>query len=139
MNWRHGWITPPRFSGGVTYLKWSALTNSCTPYKPSQDCCVTATYKTLSEFLWQRRRPRIAMHKLLLPRSEGGAKLPNLRVYNLSCLLRVCMDWITQSSKYTNHELETHLASPYSLPALLHCKLRSIPAHLQQNLLICDT
>lgn len=31
------------------------------------------------------------------------------------------------------------MASPYSLPALLHCKLQNIPSHLQHNLLIQDT
>lgn len=100
---------------------------------------VQSLQRTLSKFLWQGRRPRISVHKLFLPRSEGGANLPNIRVYNLSCLLRICLDWILQTSRYSNFDLEAQMVTLYCLPALLHSKLRSIPPHLQHNLLIRDT
>lgn len=99
---------------------------------------VQSLQRTLSKFLWQRQRRRISVQKLFLPRSEGGANLPNIRVYNLSCLLRVCLDWILQTSQYSNFDLEAQMVTPYCLPALLHSKLRSIPPHLQHNLLIRD-
>lgn len=95
--------------------------------------------KALSHFLWQRRHPRISLNKLVLPRSEGGASLPNIRVYNLSCLLEICLDRILQTSRYSNYDPEAQLATPYCLPAVLHCKLWSIPPHLRQNLLLRDT
>lgn len=73
------------------------------------------------------------------PEERGGANLPIIRVYNLSCLLRICLDWISNTSRYSNHELESQLAAPYGLPPLLHCKLWSTPPHLRQNLLFRDT
>lgn len=100
---------------------------------------VQRIHKALSNFLWHKRRPQISLLKLYLPRREGGANLPNLRLYNLFSLLRVCLDWLLQSSKYSNYDLTSQMTSPFSLPALLHCGLRSLPLNLKHNLLIRDT
>lgn len=93
----------------------------------------------ISKFLWRNRQPRIAFTKLYLPRREGGISLPNVRTYNLACLLRISLDWVAQTSRYSNFPLETEMVHPYSLVALLHCKWKSIPLPLQHNLLLQDT
>lgn len=95
--------------------------------------------KVLSYFLLQSWCPHIALNKLVLLRSEGGANLPNIRAYHLSCLLRIYLDCIAHTSRYTNYDVKSHLATPYCLSALLHCKLWSIPPHLCQKLLLRDT
>lgn len=95
--------------------------------------------EAISKFLWRNKRPRIAFTKLYLPRREGGISLPNVRIYNLACLLRISLDWVAQTSRYSNFYLETAMVYPYSLVALLHCKWKSIPPPLQHNLLLRDT
>lgn len=100
---------------------------------------VQIIHKALSNFLCHKRCPRISLLKLCLSRSELGANLPNLRLYNLSCLMRVCLDWLLQSSKYSNYDLEFQMTSPLSLPDLLHCNLIFLPLNLKPNLLIRDT
>lgn len=95
--------------------------------------------KAISKFIWQNKRPRIAFTKLHLPRQEGGINPPNVRLYNLACLLWIGLDWIAQSSHYSNYSLEPLMAHPYTLVALLHCKWKSIPVPFQHNLLLRDT
>lgn len=95
--------------------------------------------KAISKFLWRNKRPRIALAKLYLPRREGGISLPNIRTYNLSCLLRISLDWISQLSRCSNYSMEASMAQPYSLVALLHCRWKSIPPPIQHNLLLRDT
>lgn len=86
--------------------------------------------------LWHTGKPRIAMSKLYLPKERGrGANFPNIRVYNLSCLLRTGLDWILQVSKYINYYLVSALVHPYNLSALLHSYLKSIPDPIKHNLL----
>lgn len=36
----------------------------------------------LTHFLWQRKRAKIALSKLWLPKSEGGLNLSNIKIYN---------------------------------------------------------
>lgn len=76
---------------------------------------------------------------MYLPRGEGGINLPNVRFYNLSCLFRIALDWVSQSSHYPNHELESQMSDPFSLKALLHTKWKAMPPHLQHNILLRDT
>lgn len=72
--------------------------------------------------------------KLYLPRREGGIiSLSNVGTYNLSCLLHIGLDWLSQSSRYPNYLLESTMAQPYLMAALLHSKLT--PPSLQHNLL----
>lgn len=77
--------------------------------------------------------------KTLPPRREGGISLPNVRMYNLACLLRIGLDWISKASRYSNYPMVSVMAHPYSLVALLHCKWKTIHLDLQHNLLLRDT
>lgn len=97
--------------------------------------------KAGTAFIWRNKKTRLALSKLYLTSSDrgGGANFPNIRVYNISCLLRVGLDWIIQASKYTNCDLESAMVQPCNLSALLHSSLRSTPNHIKQNLLIQDT
>lgn len=100
---------------------------------------VQKIHKALTTFIWSRKKPRIALQKLCLPKSEGGAGLPNLRFYNLSCLLRQGLDWLNGKSKYCNTSLEGAMTSPHTLSAILHSNLNALPPHLKSNTLIRDT
>lgn len=65
--------------------------------------------------------------------------MPNTRVHNLACLLRVGLDKITWSSSYSNYELESQMVEPFDLTTLLHCRVQCLPLNMKNNLLIQDT
>lgn len=100
---------------------------------------ITKLNKTLTQFLWQSKKPRIALKKLSLPRAEGGLNIPNLKCYNLACLLRHAMDWLTHKSNYSNGELEDGMVSPWTLANILHTPLKCLPPHVRTNMLFRDT
>lgn len=100
---------------------------------------VQKIHTALLAFIWQRRKPCIALQKLCLPKCEGGAGLPNIRFYNLSCLLRQGIVWLSKKSRYSNFMLEGALVFPFNLHAVLHSRLRALPQPLRSNLLIKDT
>lgn len=95
--------------------------------------------KALTAFIWSRKKPRIALQKLCLPKGEGGAGLPNMRFYNLACLLRQGLDWLTGGSKYSNLSLEEAMVHPYDLSAILHSNPNTLPPHLKTSVIIKDT
>lgn len=39
----------------------------------------------MQKFLWQGKRPRMALQKLYPSKVEGGKGLANIRVYSLAC------------------------------------------------------
>lgn len=95
--------------------------------------------KAITSLLWCKKRPCIALSKLHPPKGKGGANLHDIRMYNLTCLLRYGLDWVSQSSIYANYTLESSLASPYHLSGILHSKIQPLPKDLQNNILIRDT
>lgn len=95
--------------------------------------------KLLREFLWRGQKPKIALTKLWLHKREGGINLPNLHLYNLTCLLRHSSYWITEQSRYSNTALEQEMALPWDLKALLHVPPKQLPPSLKNNILIRDT
>lgn len=89
--------------------------------------------KTLnSKFLWARKRPRIALNKLIMARDEGGVNFPNLRCYNL-CLTHHVLDWLHRESYFSNWDLEMELAAPWPLTSLLLTRLVDIPTQIKRS------
>lgn len=43
--------------------------------------------------------------------SQGGANLPNLKLYNMACLLRHAVDWSNMTCTYSNYNLESAQAA----------------------------
>lgn len=72
-------------------------------------------------------------------KTRRGVGLPNLRLYNLSCLLRQGIDWLLHRSSYSNYTLEATWVSPLNLSAVLHSPLKALPSHLRNNSLFRDT
>ena len=50
--------------------------------------------KLISEFIWQRKRPRIRLKILLLPKEKGALGLPNLKYYYWAAQLNAVVAWI---------------------------------------------
>lgn len=56
--------------------------------------------KLLSKFIWQKKRPRVRLKTLLLPKFKGGLGMPNLKNYYWAAQLRILVNWI-------NNDLDT--------------------------------
>lgn len=75
----------------------------------------------------------------MLPRDKEGLNFPNIWGYNLACLLRHIMDWLHESSFFSNWKIEVALTAPWSLQTLLHSRFSRIPALVQRSALLRDT
>lgn len=87
------------------------------------------------KFIWAGRRPRIALHKLMLSKEEGGINFPNLRSYNVSCLMRHVID----TSFFSNWELESEISAPWPLMSLIHTGFSQLPSHIKHSVTHKDT
>lgn len=52
----------------------------------------------LSDFIWNKRKPRLKITKLQLPSSKGGLDLPNIKWYQLASHLKFIADWVKEDS-----------------------------------------
>lgn len=50
--------------------------------------------KLLSKYIWQKKKPRVRLKTLLLPKYKGGLGLPNLKKYYWASQLRIFVHWI---------------------------------------------
>lgn len=76
---------------------------------------------------------------MYLPKCEWGLGMPNVRVYNMSCLLRYAMNWLSDSSKYSNNCLESGNLGKWTLINLLHSNLYHLPPTMRTHSLYQDT
>ena len=62
----------------------------------------TSTFKIISnwisKFIWQNRRPRIRLKRLLCTKGHGGLNLPNLKKFYWPAQLRSLVAWISQDN-----------------------------------------
>lgn len=100
---------------------------------------ITKLNSAFTKFIWAGKRPRIAIRKLMMSKPEGGLNFPNIRGYNLACLLRHALDWYHGTNCFSNWALEASLAHPWSLLALLHTKVSSLPKDVKWSLTLRDT
>ena len=56
--------------------------------------------KLISQFIWQRKRPRIRLKTQQLSKPDGGLKLPNLRHYYWAAQMKPLVAWV-QNCTYT--------------------------------------
>lgn len=96
-------------------------------------------HKAMQLFLWQKKRLRIWMGKLFLPKEEEGLGLPKLKVYNLACLMRYTIDWVLVTSVYVNRELEESINPSRSLIAMFHSHFCRLPQDIRNHTLFRDT
>lgn len=73
---------------------------------------VITLQKALTIFTCQGKQSLIALMKLHLRRSNGGLGIPDHRVYNIACLLRHALDWLSNHPKYTSTGLGSEMMTP---------------------------
>lgn len=101
--------------------------------RPRDEKLLNRTFRT---FIWQGKRPRVALHILQQHKSHGGIHFPDLRLYNLSTNLRVLQDWFKGTSFYSPTPLAAQRAPMVSLTNLLHLPHSALPAEVKNNPLI---
>lgn len=95
--------------------------------------------RTLRMFIWQGKRPRVALHILHQHKLHGGINFPDIRLYNLSTNLPVLQDWFMGTSIYSPTLLEGQLYPMISLPNLLHLPHSALSAEVKNNPLFMDS
>lgn len=81
----------------------------------------------------------IALTQLHKTSSEGGTRLPNIRMYNPAALLYHALDWLMGELLYSNMDIKEAGAYPWKLEALLHAKISKLPIHIHSNIMYKDT
>ncbi len=68
----------------------------------------------LKDFLWEGKRPRIKMSKLISPRDKGGLGIPDVRMYNFSFeMAKLAKHWKETDSELDWIKIEQKLSSPF--------------------------
>ena len=79
--------------------------------------------KLITEFLWNGKRPRIRLKKLLASRDCGGLALPNVELYSIAFEInKLARHWGTYISCPAWVKIEEGLACPFSVMELLSQK-----------------
>lgn len=93
----------------------------------------------LSDFIWNKRKPRLKAAKLQLPSSKGGLDLPNIRWYQLASHLRFIADWVKEDHSSDLLSLEKSQTSGSLLGLLAFKDLKSARSHCKNNPIISNT
>lgn len=73
--------------------------------------------KMISNFIWQKKKPRIKFTQLTSCKAYGGLNLPNLNLYYWAAQLCGAVEWLRQSKEITWLTLEQ--SSCYGIPIQL--------------------
>lgn len=104
--------------------------------RPKDEKLLNRTFRT---FIWQGKRPRIALHILQQHKLHGGINFPDIRLYNLSANLRILKDWLMGTSAYSPTTLEGQIYPTTSLTNLLHLPYTTLPTEMKSNPLFMAT
>ncbi|KAM4012270.1 LOW QUALITY PROTEIN: uncharacterized protein ACNLHF_005100 [Anomaloglossus baeobatrachus] len=72
----------------------------------------------ISNYIWNKHKPRINFHTLSLPKDKGGMGLPNISIYYKAAVLSRAVDWVRCPPNKLWTTIEEYLA-PSPLRALL--------------------
>ena len=96
----------------------------------------------VSEFIWNKKVPRLHRELLQRPRSLGGLALPNFRFYYWAANLRI-IQFSIQYEKLPGSstwlKMEALSSKPVSLTALLHCPFSLSLSPYTKNILVKST
>lgn len=84
----------------------------------------------LTSFLWNKKKPRISLHKLCRPKLEGGVNFPDFPVYHTAFNLRQSAHWLADPSSDSPLWvlLEQSFLAPFSFSEFLSFTQK--PQHL---------
>ena len=93
----------------------------------------------ISNFIWNKKTPRIRKQFLQRPKARGGLALPNLRFYYWATNLRIIQSWLQSDSQHSLPvwlEREAASCSPVSLSALAHSPIKTPSSAYTKNVIV---
>lgn len=93
----------------------------------------------ISEFIWNKKTPRIRKQFLQRPRALGGMALPNLRFYYWASNIRIIQSYLrfdSYNSPPVWFKLEAESCKPVPLSALAHSPIKSPSSSYTTNVII---
>ena len=93
----------------------------------------------ISEFVWNKKVPRLRRQYLQRPKPLGGLALPNLRFYYWAANIRVCKYWLQYEafdSPPTWLLMEVNSVKPVSLSALVYSPIQSSTSPYTKNRIV---
>ena len=94
--------------------------------------------KTISDFIWAGRKPKLKLETLQLPKERGGWGLPNVEYYAISMQARIISSWVNEYSYSPWLDLEIIMCKPFSPVNLLDKRLNELPHIARNNSLITN-
>lgn len=88
--------------------------------------------KTISEFIWEKKKPRLRMIFLQRPKSVGGMGLPNFKFYYWASNIIMMPHWL-QKRPLLWLSIENACCHPSSLPAMLLSALPTVDPNSLSN------
>lgn len=98
--------------------------------------------KLISEFVWNKKTPRLRRPLLQRPKSQGGLALPNFRFYYWACNLRAVQFWLHfegSASPPAWIVMESQSAKPASLSALVHAPVNHPISPYSKSIIVKST
>ena len=93
----------------------------------------------VSDFIWNKRKPRLKVAKLQFASSKGGLDLPNIRGYQLASHLRFIAEWVREDPTSDLLSLEKSQTRGSLLGLLAFKDLKSAMSHCKNNPIISNT
>lgn len=90
-------------------------------------------YKIISDYIWNKKPPRIWKEFLQRPKPVGGMALPHFQLYYWACNLRALAYWL---QPYANNkapvwvQIEKASSLPLSLPAMVYSAMPITPRYV---------
>lgn len=96
----------------------------------------------ITEFIWNKKTPRLRRSLLQRSKSQGGLALPNFRFYYWACNFRAIQFWLRlegSASPPTWIVMESMSAKPASLSALVHAPVSHPISPYSKNIIVKST
>lgn len=92
--------------------------------------------KTISDFIWAGRKPKLKLETLQLPKQRWG--LPNVEYYAISIQDIIISSWVNEHSYPPWLDLEITMCKPVSPVNLLDKRLNKLPHFARNNFMITN-
>lgn len=96
-------------------------------------------HSSISQFIWNGKRPRIKLKTLQRPKLLGGLALPNFQFYHWAFQIRALHIWMDPSSKVPWRSIEEAMVKPHRLEDLLFTGLGRSNTNLKFGCIIAHS
>lgn len=82
--------------------------------------------KPILTFIWQKKRPRVRLKSLQLPKDKGGLGLPNLKIYYWAAQINAIVAWLGNDREAIWTKIEQDSVKGVSLSVLPFMDIKSV-------------